>query len=74
MKNYLFTTPDGLTFLPGPNKEQMEIENLQVIGISQGRNSKDALKRLRDLNTYLTDYSISKILVYELAVMEIAEL
>ena len=46
IKKYIFLTVEGYTFQPGSKSVEPDIENLQVIGFSQGKDSKDAFQNL----------------------------
>ncbi|MGH4120863.1 hypothetical protein [Clostridium sp.] len=42
MDNYIFLTDEGYTFMTNSESDVPDIENLQVIGISNGNNEKEA--------------------------------
>lgn len=42
MSNYIFLTNEGYTYQPKLDSDMPDIENLQVIGISRGKDAKEA--------------------------------
>lgn len=67
MKNYIFLTTEGHTFQPNSESIEPDIENLQVIGFTQGNDSKDAFHNLIKENGYLFKTTFDEIFCYELA-------
>lgn len=65
--NYIFLTAEGFTFQPDLTNIEPDIENLQVIGFSDGMNAEDAFERLLQQNEYLLDTSFDEIFSLELA-------
>jgi hypothetical protein len=65
-KNFIFLTTEGFTFQPGLTSMEPDIENLQVIGFSDGVNARDAFERLVHDNMYLLDTSFDDIFSMEL--------
>ena len=63
LKNYIFLTFEWFTQEPNSN----EIENVQMIGISEGINSKKAFKKLQKENEWLQKSSFNEIYCHELA-------
>ena len=66
MGEYIFLTTEGFTFQPNSKSIEPDIENLQVLGFSKGRGSKDAFKNLLKENRYLIDTTFDKVISYEL--------
>ena len=66
MINYIFVTSEGHTFQPNSKSIEPDIENLQAIGFSQGKNSKDAFRNLLKENKYLMNTTFNAITSYEL--------
>lgn len=61
LHDYIFLTSEGSTFQPDSKSMEPDIENLQVIGISNGVNARDAFERLLNDNKYLLDTSFDEI-------------
>jgi len=66
MKNYIFLTSEGYTYQPDSESYESDIDNLQVIGVSEGNNSKMAFKNLIKNNEYLLETKFDEIFCYEL--------
>jgi hypothetical protein len=66
IREYIFLTYEGFTFQPNSKSMEPDIENLQVLGFSKGRNSKDAFKNLLKENIYLIDTTFDRVISYEL--------
>jgi len=66
-KHYIFLTLEGTTFQPDSDAVLPDIENLQVIGFSAGKNSKEAYDNLLEDNPYLLETNFDEIFCYELA-------
>jgi hypothetical protein len=67
LKHYIFLTSEGMTFTPNSESVEPDIENLQVIGLASGINSKTALKKLLKDNRYLRNTGFGNVFSYELA-------
>ncbi|NOZ69724.1 MAG: hypothetical protein GXP46_10890 [Deferribacteres bacterium] len=67
MKSYIFLSREGYTFQPNSSSAEPDIENLQVIGISNGRNAREAFQRLLEENDYLLGTSFDELFSYELS-------
>ena len=66
MKKYIFLTKEGQTIAPNEN---IEVENMQVIGIVEDVNDEDAaLKKLLQENTWIWDsgFNVAEFIVYEI--------
>jgi len=61
LHDYIFLTSEGTTFQPDSKSMEPDIENLQVIGFSNGVNARDAFERLLNDNKYLLDTSFDEI-------------
>lgn len=66
MDNYIFLTDEGYTFQPDSESDVPDIENLQVIGISNGENEKEAFYNLMGQRGYLISTTFDKIFCYKL--------
>lgn len=53
MNEYIFYTTEGNTTSP---REDMKVENCQVLGFANGNNAKDALINLLQENQWITEY------------------
>ena len=62
MRHFIFLTQEGLTKTP----QNVDIENLQVLGIASGSNEKEALGNLIKENAYLKDTGYKEVLAMEL--------
>lgn len=67
MDNYIFLTDEGYTFEPNSESDVPDIENLQVIGISNGENEKEAFYNLMSQRKYLMSTTFDKIFCYKLS-------
>jgi len=67
MKNYIFLTSEGDTYQPHSESSEPDIENLQVLGISEGHTSKMAFENLIKSNEYLLETTFCKTFCYELS-------
>jgi len=65
--NFIFLTTEGFTFQPDSTNIEPDIENLQVIGFSDGVNAEDAIEKLLENNQYLKQTSFNEIFSMELA-------
>ena len=66
MKKYIFLTKEGITLAPNVN---IEIENLQVIGIvDNAKDEDDALKKLLQENSWIWEsgFNVAEFIVYEI--------
>jgi hypothetical protein len=66
MDNYIFLSAEGYTFQPNSNDETPDIENLQVIGFSNGSTADEAFENLLSTHTYLKETSFGSIFCYKL--------
>lgn len=66
MASYVFLTSEGCTFQPGSESKEPDIENLQVIGFSEGRTADEAFMHLVDENSSPLDTSFDEIFSYRL--------
>ena len=67
MGKYIFLTTEGLTFQPNSVSSEPDIENMQVIGFAQGKTGQEALKKLLELNAYLSNTNFDEIFAVQLA-------
>jgi hypothetical protein len=66
-KKYIFITFEGFTFQPNSESDIPDIENMQVIGFSEGKDKKEAFKNLLANQQYLRDTTFNEIIALELA-------
>ncbi len=66
MKNYIFLTFEGHTYQPYSESIEPDIDNLQVIGISEGSTSRMAFENLIKENNHLLETTFNEIISYEL--------
>lgn len=62
MRYFIFLTEEGFTKTP----EDEDIENLQVFGIANGLNEKDAFNNFIEGNTYLKKTGFKEVIAMEL--------
>ena len=62
MRYFIFLTQEGLTKTPN----NVDIENLQVLGIAKGKNKKVAFKNFVKENDYLLQTAFDEVAVMEL--------
>ena len=62
MRHFIFLTQEGLTKTP----QNVDIENLQVLGIASGSNEKEAFGNLIKENDYLKHTGYEEVLAMEL--------
>lgn len=67
MKKFIFLTKEGFTFQPSSDSSEPDIENEQMIGISSGESSHEALKKLIKENQWLNESKFDEIYALELA-------
>jgi hypothetical protein len=65
-KQFIFITFEGITFQPNSESDTPDIENMQVIGFSNGLNKQDAFNNLLKKSSYLKDTTFSEIIGLEL--------
>lgn len=66
MKNYIFLTGEGATYQPDSDSNEPNIENVQVIGVSEGISSEIAFENLIIENEYLLKTTFDEVFCYEL--------
>lgn len=62
MRRFVFLTEEGFTQTPSGE----DVENLQVLGIADGKDEKDALTNLLKDNKYLFDADYESVVAFEL--------
>jgi hypothetical protein len=62
MHTFIFMTTEGSTYQPNSESYEPDIENMQVIGFGQGKNPQEALRKLVEVNSYLTNTSFDEII------------
>ena len=67
MNSYIFLSFEGHTYQPYSESIESDIENLQVIGISEGNTSRMAFENLKKDNNYLLKTTFDEIFSYELS-------
>ena len=65
MKSYIFITSEGLTYQPGSEEIEPDIENCQVIGFAQGIDEKEAFDNLVEENQYLLKTTFDELICLE---------
>ncbi len=66
MEIYIFLTKEGYTFQPNSEMIEPDIENLQVIGFTEGENPESAFDNLLHQSPYLKDTSFNEVFSYKL--------
>ena len=66
MKSYIFLTREGCTYQPASESNEPDIENMQVIGISEGTSSEIAFENLIIENEHLLKTTFDEVFCYEL--------
>ncbi len=66
MKEYIFITPEGYTFQPESDFVESEMDNLQVLGLSEGLNTDNAIYNFIQENKFLKELNFDNVLVFEL--------
>lgn len=66
MKGYIFLTHEGYTYQPVSESNEQDIENMQVIGISEGISSEIAFENLIIENEHLLNTTYNEVFCYEL--------
>lgn len=67
IKKYIFITFEGFTFQPYSESDVPDVENMQVIGFSKGKDTKEAFKTLLQQQQYLKDTTFNEVIAIELA-------
>ena len=70
MKHFIFLTDEGRTLRPDRDLDDefdLELENLQVLGVVSGENPKNAFDNLLLENSFVKNLGFEKIFCYELA-------
>ena len=62
---YIFISPDGHTFSPSSDSPVPDIENMQVLGFSAGRNEREALNQLYRENPHLEGKGYERVIGVE---------
>ncbi|RKD21613.1 hypothetical protein SAMN02745883_01010 [Caminicella sporogenes DSM 14501] len=66
LSHFIFLSDEGHTYQPNFTSMLLEIENLQVIGISSGIDAEHAFRNLLKENNYLKETSFENIFCYKL--------
>lgn len=66
IKKYIFITFEGFTFQPYSESDVPDIENMQVIGFSQGIDTKEAFNTLLQQQQYLKNTTFNEVIAMEL--------
>jgi hypothetical protein len=61
MKSFIFLTTDGYT----SDANHKEINNMQILGSSQGVNIEEAFTSFKESHSYLSNFSFKKIVALE---------
>ena len=67
MSSYIFLTKEGYTYQPNSEACEDEIENLQVMGISSGKDAKEAFYDLMDKERNLKETTFDNVFCYKLS-------
>ena len=67
VKSYIFVTDQGFTFQPKSESAEPDVENLQVLGIAEGRTPEEALDNLLAEHDWILETTFSRTFCYELA-------
>jgi hypothetical protein len=62
MKNYIFVTNEGSTIQP----DDLDIENMQVIGFGKGETAQFALNNMLAESQYIKETSFDRVSAFEL--------
>jgi hypothetical protein len=65
MNNYVFFTPEGLTFKPNCDRPEPESVDMQMIGVGHDDMFQDALMGLLEVNHTVTGSGLDKILPFQ---------
>ena len=66
MSHYIFITLEGHTFSPHSEDAEPDMENLQVLGFSQGNDEKEAFNRFLNENPYLAEKGFDEIICLQI--------
>ncbi|MCK4695116.1 MAG: hypothetical protein KAT74_05115 [Candidatus Cloacimonetes bacterium] len=66
LKYFIFLTDEGFTFQPKSDFIESEMDNLQVLGLSEGLNTDNAIENFIQDNKFLKELNFDNILVFEL--------
>ncbi|MFA5248646.1 MAG: hypothetical protein WC415_05570 [Patescibacteria group bacterium] len=66
IRNYIFYTTEGFTFLPNSKSDVPDVENCQVLGWGNGINAKDAFNDFKKQNRWLKSSKFNEVICAEL--------
>jgi hypothetical protein len=66
MNSYILLTPDGYTFSPNSDGAEPDVENLQVLGFSEGVDEKDAFWNFLAENPHLGEKGFDEVICIEI--------
>ena len=66
LNHYIFVSDEGYTFQPNKDELGDEVDNLQVIGLSEGETPSEAFKNLVQDNTYLAKTTFNELKCYKI--------
>ena len=66
LKYFIFLTDEGFTFQPESDLVDSEVDNLQVLGFSEGLNIDAAIENFIQENEFLNELNFDNVLVFEL--------
>jgi hypothetical protein len=66
IKNYIFYTTEGFTFLPNSESDVPEVENCQVLGWGNGTSAKAAFNYFKKQNHWLENSKFNEVICVEL--------
>ena len=66
MKLFIFLTDEGFTYSGKEDTIEPDVENLQVLGFSQGINEKEAFNRFMSENRHLAEKGFDEIICLQI--------
>ena len=73
LKYFIFLTDEGFTFQPKSDFVESEMDNLQVLGLSKGLNTNNAIDNFIQDNEFLKKLNFDNVLVFELISDEVIQ-
>ncbi|MCK4312526.1 MAG: hypothetical protein KAW88_07310 [Candidatus Cloacimonetes bacterium] len=66
LRYFIFLTDEGYTYQPESDLVESEMDNLQVLGFSEGLNIDDTIKNFIKENKFLNKLNFDNVLMFEL--------
>jgi hypothetical protein len=66
VRNYIFYTTEGFTYLPDSRSDMPDVENCQVLGWGSGINAEDAFSDFKKQNHWLKNSKFNEVICVEL--------